>query len=259
MESQKKRTEREILEESRKIEFLMSRIAKFSLFYEAYRAIDDMGDFETESHHQECINIGFNSCRDFDLVKLLMPLVHYNVMVIDFYNCSKRNKWILKFLRNSFPNQVYRFVLDSASPFGDSISYYFGDVIRISSKIQKEILLNKFCISFSQFKRLITAYKHLESVKITSCKLSIPTVADLHLALKNTHIQELDLYFCGAPKLSNWKDNPQEFKNLIKGLSTSEHLKTSLSKLTLKGCYIPHHKAEHLLLNTGFNPKILTT
>ncbi|CAI2377770.1 unnamed protein product [Moneuplotes crassus] len=129
---------------------------------------------------------------------------------------------------------------------------YLDPIIRLNFRVLNKMCLECFCINFRNLKKFITSFRHVETLCILLCKLSIPEIPDFAKALNNTSIQKFKLCWSGLPNASNWVEDPQELTNLIQGLSTSPDLKLSLQEVDLRRCLPNETMARSLLEENGF-------
>ncbi|CAI2384723.1 unnamed protein product [Moneuplotes crassus] len=210
-------------------------------------------DPESNKH---CVNhqlqIAFALLRYMNLMKKLKLLKFSNIKKAGLHIGKMRNKHILNFVDFSLPNKMEE--LDVYLTFEKKLNRatYFNSLVRISSKVTRRVGFQFFCLSLNQLKRLVAAYRHVKILDIWDCKLSIPTVPDFSRALQNCQVLEISLSGTGYYYHSNWKDHPEEFKNLIQGFATSSDLKLSLRKVTIEDCEIKKSEAQKIFAEYQF-------
>ncbi|CAI2370258.1 unnamed protein product [Moneuplotes crassus] len=138
-------------------------------------------------------------------------------------------------------------------------SKYFNILIKTSPKIIKSVKIMRLSLDFRQLKRLIAAYKHVHTLYLWTCKLSIPKVPDFSRALTNCQIQDLNLADSGDFSFGNWKHSLDEFKNLIEGRASSQDLRQNLRKINIRYCEVDQQEAEDIFNDTQLeNVRIIT-
>ncbi|CAI2369907.1 unnamed protein product [Moneuplotes crassus] len=197
---------------------------------------EDSDDSRNNEDYDPYLELDFQSSHDRNYGKKNNFLSSFSVDLLDF----------------SFPQKMKALSINSHRDTSLKIPDTFNTIIRLSSRVLREIWVSNFCISAPQFKRLMVAYKHVHSILLDCCKISVPAVFDFSKLLKNTHIEKLDFACVGEPEYSDWEGNPQEFINLIQGLATSLDLKLSLRKIIATGCGVEMKKVRKILHQNGF-------
>ncbi|CAI2368718.1 unnamed protein product [Moneuplotes crassus] len=142
-----------------------------------------------------------------------------------------RDKYVGRIIEKCFPQKVHTLQLCSGTNL-TPIRILFPQLMKLSINVKEIVNMSGFEINERQFKRILAAFRHIKSVSIKRSKFLIPNIPNLSLALNNTKIKKLNFDFCGKEDNSNWKENPQEFINLIKGISKSPQLTQSLNSLS---------------------------
>ncbi|CAI2366744.1 unnamed protein product [Moneuplotes crassus] len=182
-----------------------------------------------------------------EFTKKIKFLKFVNVNEVCLYIGKKRNKDIMNFIDFSLPNKTNELYISLSLEMQLNRTTYLNSFIRISSKVTRKAGFNSFCLSLRQLKKLVAAYRHVETLGIYECKLSISTVHDFSTSLKNCKIQTISLGKTGDKSCNNWKDHPDEFKNLIQCFATSSDLKKSLRKIDIWKCGIKQSEANEIL------------
>ncbi|CAI2371907.1 unnamed protein product [Moneuplotes crassus] len=159
---------------------------------------------------------------------------------------SENNRFVLNFLQSSFPNKIRKLVFGSSGQIDLKRSSYLNSLTRLNSKVVQQVLFRYFSIGLPQLKRLVAAFRHVRTLRLTYCRLSIPSSPDLSKALKNCKIQEIGLIGCGDSDRSDWENNFDEFENLVQGLASSPDLRLSLDKVLVYYCEVTQNKVEQL-------------
>ncbi|CAI2371981.1 unnamed protein product [Moneuplotes crassus] len=210
------------------------------------KSVDDK---EIYSH----IDLSLNRYKNIQFMGALQPISLMNTESLLLTMMKSKSKNLSKFLCSSVPQKVSEVIFSSCIKERFLFSKYFNQTMRSSSKIQTDACFAEFAISFRQLRRLISAYRHVEYLYLQNCKLSIPVVPDFSQSLKNAKIIKLDISESGLKRASDWKINPLELDNLIKGLTTSEDLRRTLIKIRLEDdirenssiCQILHERGFH--------------
>ncbi|CAI2372802.1 unnamed protein product [Moneuplotes crassus] len=144
-----------------------------------------------------------------------------------------RNKTTDSFISNCFPRSVKCMVAEQEFIL-KPIRGYFTELIRVAPKVQQEVSFRYFTINDREFKRIISAVRHVRKVFFAWCEISVTKVPDFSFTLDKTRLEELSMQNCSYGHNSNLKQNSKEFKNLIQGLGTSQDLKQSLKLMNIK-------------------------
>ncbi|CAI2371842.1 unnamed protein product [Moneuplotes crassus] len=198
-----------------------------------------------EDSGNSILSIEFNEiCGD----KLLKSLKCLKLFDIDYlvlrYIDSKNKRFVLNFLQSSFSNKIKALEFWSSGQMDLKRCNYLNSLTRLSSKVVRQVEFGDFSIGLPQLKRLVAAFKHVRILRLIYCRLSIPSVPDLSKALKNCQIQKIYLQGSGNLTRSDWKNNFDEFENLVQGLASSPDLRLSLGKVFAFYCGVTQNKAE---------------
>ncbi|CAI2372017.1 unnamed protein product [Moneuplotes crassus] len=190
--------------------------------------------------------IHFKDLRDEKFVKSFKHLKFFDINQIWFHYFDSKNRHFVDFLESSFPNKTNYLCFKSRAKMDLNRSNYLSPLLRLSSKVTKEVSFYRFCIGFNQLKRLVAAYRHARVLVLWDCSLSIPSVPDFSKALTNCQIQDLDLIGSGSSNRSDWENSFGQFKNLIQGLASSPNLRSSLKKVDILRCGITQSAAKQI-------------
>ncbi|CAI2372008.1 unnamed protein product [Moneuplotes crassus] len=196
-------------------------------------------------------NSGLDICsdkiRDEKLLKSLKCLKLFDIDWLYLERIdSKNRRCALNFLQSSFPNKIKKLDFLSRGQMDLKRSNYLNSMTRLSSKVVQLVSFKSFSIGLPQLKRLVAAFRHVRTLVLEYCCLSIPSVPDLSKALKNCQIQEIYLFECGDSSRSDWKNNFNEFENLVQGLASSPDLRLSLEKVNIFFCRVDQNKVEQV-------------
>ncbi|CAI2371825.1 unnamed protein product [Moneuplotes crassus] len=183
--------------------------------------------------------------------KLLKSLKRLKVFDIDWLHLigigSKNRRFVLNFLQSSFPNKIKILDFWSSGQMDLKRCNYLNSLTTLSSKVVQKVDFRNFSIGPPQLKKLVAAFRHVRTLRLEYCRLSIPSVPDLSKALKNCQIQGIDLEGSGNSSRSDWENNFDEFENLVKGLASSPDLRLSLKIVFVSYCGgVTQNKAEQV-------------
>ncbi|CAI2371742.1 unnamed protein product [Moneuplotes crassus] len=183
--------------------------------------------------------------------KLLKSLKCLKLFDIDWLSLdeidSKNRRFVLNFLQSSFPNKIKRLDFQSSGLMDLKRSNYLNSLTTLSSKVVRQVSFRNFSIGPPQLKKLVAAFRHVRTLRLEYCRLSIPSVPDLSKALKNCQIQKIDLEGSGNSSRSDWENNFDEFENLVQGLASSPDLRLSLEIVFVSYCGgVTQNKAEQV-------------
>ncbi|CAI2377175.1 unnamed protein product [Moneuplotes crassus] len=242
VEEKVKMKEKEIEFEVFKALWLMIRHEKLETVY-----LNSVSEIEETS--SKSLSFVLTKKKEIDFIESLQPFTLPNFKIINLYKLKEKDKRIKDFLSSSFPHKIEKMMAYPFNYANHTFSYYFDNIIKISYKVHKQMVLSNFLINVRQFGRLITAYKHVQEFGLTYCILSTPVVPNLSGTMKNARISTIDFSYSGADYTSDWNKNSQEFENLIEGLGSSEDLRLSLKLILLDDCGIQKHNADEILRN----------
>ncbi|CAI2370961.1 unnamed protein product [Moneuplotes crassus] len=210
-----------------------------------------VGDTEISASSQ---TIGFflENEQDVNLVKIYKPQILLDVDTLNLFDITKSDRKISEFL--SQLSQLNRGGVFLASSLGLSgtFSYYFSKIIRIGSRVQRCAGFYEFYITSRQFKRLMSAYKHLCYLSFDRCKLEIPKIPDFSKSMMNAKLQNLLVFGCGESEASGWENDPSEFDNLIEGLATSPDLRLCLVEIFVEDTIKDKSNVEEIIQRSKF-------
>ncbi|CAI2371599.1 unnamed protein product [Moneuplotes crassus] len=203
-------------------------------------------DFEEVSRNNG-LHIRLNKIRNEKLLKSLKCLKVFDIVWLILGGIdSKNRRFVLNFLQSSFPNKIKELDFRSSGQMDLKRCNYLNSLTRLTSKVVRLVHFERFSIGLPQLKRLVAAFKHVRTLGLISCRLSIPSVTDLSKALKNCQIQKIDLNGSGDSDCSDWDNNFDEFENLVQGLASSPDLRLSLEKVDVTECGVTQNKVEQV-------------
>ncbi|CAI2370074.1 unnamed protein product [Moneuplotes crassus] len=199
-----------------------------------------------ENFDYEELFLGFHAPEPTKFLKKLRSSKFFDINSINLVNIKEKNKDIINFVYHSTPNVVYHLSISFTYSVKICNSRFLKSVIRLSSKATKSAIFQCFKLNACQLKRLITACRHVQTLFIEYCKLSVPSVPDFSRALNHSQIQKLSLKGSGQLQYSHWRSNLVEFKNLIQGLASSSDLRLSLRTIDIWCCQINENDAQEI-------------
>ncbi|CAI2377783.1 unnamed protein product [Moneuplotes crassus] len=192
----------------------------------------------------------------FSYIKKLSFIEEFNTNRLYLSNVKCSNKYFIKFLKLSFPQEVDLLAIYSERECIINVSLYLNAITRISPRVLKEIDFYGFRINSLQLKRLMNAFKHVYELGYRCCQISIPAVPNFLEALRGTNIDILILSGSEIYENGDKEDSPQTFTNLIEGLATSPDFRQSLKQVEAYHCEVEQVKVLQLLLENGFNESV---
>ncbi|CAI2360262.1 unnamed protein product [Moneuplotes crassus] len=192
--------------------------------------ISERSEGSEESEESE-FNFWLEDTENFDYIKELCPLKFFDIDKISLYSIKLKDKQIRNFIKYSFPDKINAVWASFRPTEMINNSKYFKYIISLSSKDLKEVRLSNFYFNSSQFKKLITSFRHVKMLDANLCRLSIPTPPDFSNSLKNSKIENFE--FSGSTDKYNidCKKSLNDYKNLIEGLGTSLDFRKSLKEI----------------------------
>ncbi|CAI2373621.1 unnamed protein product [Moneuplotes crassus] len=188
----------------------------------------------------------FNVTRYLEYSKKLYPLKFFDAKTIHLCNIKPKNKHIFRFLEYSFSDKVNSLRIASMTPQKINNFKHFKSITSLSSLALKEAEFTNLVLNNPQFKRLIASFRHVKWLNFNSCKLSILTPPDLSNSMKNSKIARLSFFNSGDKHMSDWKNNFDEFINLVKGIGSSPDLIKSLKEMDIGSCGIDNIEAKEI-------------
>ncbi|CAI2369521.1 unnamed protein product [Moneuplotes crassus] len=233
--------EKSILAKSKEQDYQRCCSAHFNIFSDEIEAkpldSDSEGNFDNKDFY-------FQKHEDLKFACKLKCVKFFSINEINLLYIKKKNKRIQDFFDFAFPSKVNDLWVIFCAGINLNRSNYFNSLIKISYKVTQSVGFENLCLSAFQLKRLVSAYRHVDTLKLWSCKLSIPNAPDFSKALYNCKLKQLSLIGSGSLSLSDWKNNFNEFKNLIQGLASSTDLRASLETVNINFCEIERNEAE---------------
>ncbi|CAI2367609.1 unnamed protein product [Moneuplotes crassus] len=223
----------------------------FFNFFEYEWTIEESDSYRSTRYFDKNLQLSIGWQIIMDFLKKIPNFKLLNFKNFSFDCITTRNKRVIDFLSFSFPKKVIKFGICHDSSFCSSISPYFNAIIRQSSRVLERVCIFGFKINAKQFKRLMVAYTHVQTISLIECKLSFPDAIDFGGLLKNTKIRDINLNGSRGTDHSGWGNNPDEFNRLIQSLASSYELKLSLGTLIIIDCGISLRTARNVLDENG--------
>ena len=136
-------------------------------------------------------------------------------------------KW---FLENSLPISLKNLTIISTVGVMDG-TYIIASLINSIRKVNFHFKLGSCALSYLNLVSLLQAGFNCLQITLSLCFLETDEEWDFS-SITISKIKYLDLTLCGV--ISLWDEKPQRFVNLIKGISTSPALKSSLQCINIK-------------------------
>ncbi|CAI2365148.1 unnamed protein product [Moneuplotes crassus] len=244
-----------IMTTSRKVEIRLATSHYFNCFKEElYQEVDpdrDIGNriLDVYANHDYQKELNFTKREIFNSSFKANQVYVRNI---------KNVKNILGFLELSFSQSTNVFYVHASQRKFLNMASCLNAFTRISWRVLKGMFICWFKISAPQLQKIIASYRHVEDLGICYCKLSLSVVMNFTEALKNFNIKTLSFSYSGRYDYSDWKSNPEELVNLIKGLATSSDLISSLEHFDISYCGISIDKAKRILEENSFGKIQLT-
>ncbi|CAI2371999.1 unnamed protein product [Moneuplotes crassus] len=244
--------EKSVLEKSKREDYKRSKSLHFNMHSEEIHA--SLLNSDVEFYFTDiAFFLYFDDLRYMKFAKKLRHLAFFDINNIVCCDILDKNKHIYSFLNSSFPHKVNSFWISSKYTVKLDPSYYFDCIMRNSSSIIQSVGFAGFCFNDQQLKRLITSFKHVRLLSLQNCNLCVLVVHDFSKSLKNAKIKKITLLWSGQTNASDWKNNLDGFKNLIKSLATSQDLKLTLKEINMRYCSIGQEKALKILKENGLS------
>ncbi|CAI2386637.1 unnamed protein product [Moneuplotes crassus] len=155
-----------------------------------------------------------------------------------------------RFMADNFPSRVGNFDFNLNSKLV-RIDPYLDEILAVKARIQVKLSLYKLKLSKQQLCKVLEECKHLKTIGFNYCNLKIPSVPYFEDDLSESKIQYLGFDYSGDGDYSDWDQNPDEFCNLIKGLSYCEDFTANLSGIYLKNCGLSKIKIDEVFSRNG--------
>ncbi|CAI2368965.1 unnamed protein product [Moneuplotes crassus] len=239
------------LMEDNKIEKIGRNSMSFRLFLKELEIEETNNDLNIE-RYDPSLTIYFNWQIYLQFVKIPNFLGSLKANNLSAFYVKVKNKKISRFFKCSFPQKITALYLSSHQYPPMNISPIFNSLMRASSKVSQRIGFDRFKFSAHQLKRVIASFKHIKKICFYCCKISVPAVIDFSQILTNTMIKMLAFNRSGGSMYSDWERNPQEFRNLIKGLASSPDFKLSFRRICADNCGIEKNEIWKILNENGF-------
>ena len=132
------------------------------------------------------------------------------------------------------------------------LDYYIGALLSVSDQVTGGLFLYNFEVSRENLIKFLTKNKTKKILVLNNCKLLLDKAPNFRDKLDGTCIEVLDLSGCGDAGHGDWRHNPRDFENLIKGLSKSSDFKASLKKICMLRSRMRDTQMRSILDTHGF-------
>ncbi|CAI2373726.1 unnamed protein product [Moneuplotes crassus] len=146
--------------------------------------------------------------------------------------------WIKKIMEKEFTSKVDSVLLSNRGVNPIRLFEIPKEIDQIFPGVLNAVIMDRFQISYRNFVRIFSLCRDKSELKFFDCIIYLKVVPDLTKALPTCNIKELEFSGCGAPRLGNWANNPQQLDNLINGLSQCKCLLKSLTKLVIQVSFL---------------------
>ncbi|CAI2377137.1 unnamed protein product [Moneuplotes crassus] len=201
--------------------------------------------------YDESICKNMSGKRELNYLKTITPFICHNTKLIGIFQVQKKSRHLRKFLQSSISCTLTKFCFQFEDSYRHYSHWYFGEIMRISPRVNKKVDLTNFNLNFSQLKGVLTSSKHIRSILLYKCKLMIPDVPDFSDSLNNAQVRYLRLYSTLFWEENDIENSFEALSNFIQGLATSEDFRASLKKLKVKFCSLDRNKVQAVLDENG--------
>ncbi|CAI2370731.1 unnamed protein product [Moneuplotes crassus] len=185
------------------------------------------------------------------------PFKFFKVEDLFIQTIQRGSRFTNNFISSILPEKINNFGLSIQTFAGLNDSLYFKEIIRISHKILKSVVIFGFKITPAKLRRFFSSFSHVEDIRLSYCELLIADAPDFSELLVNTQIQKLTLIRVDFYDLSGSEDNPEGFATLIKGLASSSHFKLNLQELRIHLDDFTQDEIIMIIGENGFDKAIL--
>ncbi|CAI2369191.1 unnamed protein product [Moneuplotes crassus] len=209
---------------------------------------------EIENNYISCkFHLDIANPQDLEFIEHIRNSTCVNLDELRILNMNQNIEIAKDFILSSFPNKVERLDLNYNGQLC-KIDQIIDIICYVSPRINQNFFLHNFSISQSQMRILFqVANQNWSYFGFPNCKLELETIPNLKSFLNGSVFKSLSLPFCGRPERCDWKNYPERFVNLIKGLSQSKHFKNTLKSIQMNECGMPIEKVRDTLDSNGFN------
>ncbi|CAI2363831.1 unnamed protein product [Moneuplotes crassus] len=214
-----------------------------------HTTLDDPPNLTADSE----LRLDFSKGTARNIMKRLSGLSLPKLKTIALGNLSSypHPKDIDAFITKSIPDGIETFTLDCPKDFLPS-------VLKVSKKVKRKINLRIFGLSQQELIDVIAAFKHCQSISLSSSVVEINSELNFEDKLDGSAFTSLDLGYIGYKYTGNWKENPIKFHHIMSGLYKASNIPKTLKSLDLNYCGISKPHALLLLHEIGFNDLKIT-
>ncbi|CAI2368859.1 unnamed protein product [Moneuplotes crassus] len=196
--------------------------------------------------------IDLEDSSNLEFIECMGSNILANLETLKIFNIKNKMPVVKDFIFSSFPQQANRFHLNCGGSVINS-DQIIDVVCYMNPKIAETLYLYNLEVGQIQMRTLFQLTKdNKKFLGFPCCKLELDTVPNLQHCLIRSKIQTLALSYCGKPEYCDWRNHPERFENLIKGLSQSEDFKKNLKSLHMTQCGMAKYKIQQILDSNGF-------
>ena len=127
-----------------------------------------------------------------------------------------------------------------------SASKYLESLKVTSAKISYQFIVDKTSFSSDEFWELVCAAKGTKELYFQCDIIPLDEQVDFG-DMEGSKVEHLSFYGSGRSDYSDWKTHPMRFENLVASIAKSQGLKDSLKSLYIGDCGITEEKAQEIL------------
>mmetsp|Transcript_5028 Transcript_5028/g.4261 ORF Transcript_5028/g.4261 Transcript_5028/m.4261 type:complete len:104 (+) Transcript_5028:249-560(+) len=83
------------------------------------------------------------------------------------------------------------------------------------------------------------------------------TIPDFKQMVSSFNSQSISFDVCGYSGLNNWRDFPERFENLVKGLAAVEDVRKNLKRIWMINCGLEPEDIREILDRNGFSDIVI--
>lgn len=203
-------------------------------------------DFEKE------YNLEFNMDEEWDRLALREYSfdIGLTLSTIRINNSEEDDADVKLFLERNLP-KVSSLIFNKAKKQRLTLSVYTKSIVEALPSINNELNILRCKVSSSDLNALFPAAKHLETLCIQKCTITIDDPLDFGAEI-DYKIKYIYFRHSGASKYSDWKEYKMEFVSIVTAMARTK-LKQSLQTLCMKNCGFELATIERIVKDTGFN------
>ena len=128
----------------------------------------------------------------------------------------------------------------------------------MSQWVSKRVIISNVEFNHSQIAKFLAASKHIkERIWFTKVKIIADSVVNFGDSLDGFKTERIIFDNCGEQDVSDWKNHPERFSNIIEGLGKIKDVRENLTSLHLYRCCLKKDQVEEILEENGFSVDIM--